>query len=267
MACFYCHRQGFQNIPDYGQCVVCKKAVCAPPPLRHDKKFHATESGCGGNELVCIYHQQQHAAEKGRTVADCFPTVAIQAGISVLAATSTEMSMERSASRLGQDTVNTFNDFLSFVTPGSHALMQAIARSGDQRLRDLVKIEREADPDILTVLFEPEFYGEGTMERVAVLAAYTIRDTAGSPLKQQTVAQRLKWLKQPVIAFLRGLNRDMPFNSVTSEKLLRAVVSADVPIASSLIRSLAYIQMPEASGIADWIVDATARADPPLILA
>jgi len=257
MTCYYCHKQGMK-ISDQGNCAQCKLAVCTDPPSRHDGIFHGSRCMCGNcGQLICKYDALHHATSQGGTVADCFGALAIGAGSTVLVQTADALNEGRTASRLPSETSDNFSEFLSFVTPGEGNLRQAIERSPDPALQDLTE-DRVADNGQKWVWFDPEFFTEGALERIAALAAGTMRRAWHKGSRSSMRAVR-EWM-DPQLAMALGKMGAAPTPSIpVAEELLRGVVQTGSKLPPSLIRALAYTAVPEgAEAVADWVIGATA---------
>ncbi|MGH7754172.1 MAG: hypothetical protein ACREN5_15310 [Gemmatimonadales bacterium] len=265
MACFYCKKQGFPNVPSIGPCTECKKEVCVDPPApeRPDGKFHASECRCRCGELVCEYHMQEHAAKEGGTTAGCFPAMALATSSATLRVAATEMGEKRTTSGLSPDSVAAFSQFLSFVTPGIGPLGHAIEQSADRTLLKQVKLRKDPVGDAPFLDFDPEFWSEGAIERVAALASDTLwRAWAGV---RQTRKTRLEWLGGGMIRFLTGTDISQAMSERAIEQLVKLVTPAGLPPSVSLIRALNYTTVPEdPDAIASWMVSDTVLVPEPL---
>jgi hypothetical protein len=265
MACFYCHLQGLNQIPDNGACAECGKASCAAPPVRKDKVFHASACHCGCGALVCRYDVFRHAHSEGGSVARCFPTTAIAASAAVISSISAELGEGRTAGRLSSEAVETMNEFLNFVTPGHDALLIAVERARDPGLRELTSRKTAAGPELVWIAFDAEFFVEGALDRVAALAADAMR-TAWNPVPGlRRPHPELMWYDRRLRRVLDVLGVRQPLTTSSIEGLLQALAPRSVVPPPSLIRALAYTEIPtEASAIADWVVSATVSSAAPM---
>jgi hypothetical protein len=257
MACYYCWKDGFTDIPDVGPCVVCSKAVCSEPPRRPDRTFHASASACDGHgALVCRYHMNQHATTNGRQVADCFPSQAVAAGNATLTVLAREMAEDRTAGRLLPPAVGVLNAFLNFVMPGHLALAEAIDRSPDRRVRELAAAGLDEVGEVPIIELAPEFWSQGAMDRVAALAGRTLIQ-AWSARTDRPRAPRLDWLGARVRAVLTLVSGIDPDEGIRTHgtMLIEALAPRGVLVAPSLVRALRYTDVPHSpAAVAQWIM-------------
>jgi hypothetical protein len=253
MACFYCKDDdGFEDITSYGDCVECHKPVCIEPPnpRRTDNTFHGAKCKCDCGALVCMYDAADHAAREHRTVDQCFHSIALALGIAVVRETAAESADKRTASRLSPKTVDTYNRFLNFVTPGYTALAAAVKQSNDRDLRKLAVPGRHEGSGKPQVMFGPEFWSEGSMERIAALAVETMQK-AWPQAQGRGVAG--DWIGEVGPALTRlGVSAGLETGDVQA---LLGAVRPGAPVPSGLVRALVYVQAPRDAGmIADWMV-------------
>ena len=202
--------------------------------------------------LVCRYHVLAHAAtHSGGTVDRCFPSIALASAATVVRLTAVDMAQQRTASRLGPETVAAYDEFLNFIAPGYAALAAAVERSPDAGLRDLVSQRIDPASEEQTLAFAPEFWSEGAMERVATLAMVTMQSAwRREQSRQEKVGN---WLGIPVSRALTLMLNGV-LNTDRVEALIQAVAPGiDMP--KSLVRALTYSQPPgSADVIASWMV-------------
>jgi hypothetical protein len=260
MACYYCKNDGFPNNPDYGPCSVCRKSICTDPPVRPDKDFHGSECRCRCGELVCRYDMEQHATGKGGSMASCFPAMALLMGTATVTAAADELGEKRTASRLSPDAVDRFNDFLNFVAPGTEPLREAIERSENRMLPEVLRIAQHEVGEVPMIAFLPEFFSEGAIERVTALAADTVRKAWTAGRKVDLQGPGIKWLDARIVAFLSGLTPDVLGRDLLElaavQQMLTALTPPGKPVPATLVRALTYSSVPSgARAIADWMVE------------
>ncbi|MDB4893621.1 MAG: hypothetical protein JWL61_5476 [Gemmatimonadetes bacterium] len=257
MACYYCQQEWIAN-SDNGACAECVLAVCAAPPSRKDKKFHASRCGCGCRKLVCIYDLSDHARNQHSSApSDCFSDAAVQASSTVLSTAIAELTEGRSSLQLSAEAVTAFNHMLNFVSPGHSEIGRAL---GDLRKMDEQRDVFEVLDDLRrpSYNFAPEFFLGGAIDKMIALAGHTAVRAwhhAGAP-DREGIAE---WLPPPVVRVLSA-SRWRDDAAHFSDGFLDAfTVSARAH--PSAERAL-YYSTPRmsASEIADWFLEVPAYA-------
>ncbi len=257
MACYYCQQESITN-SDNGACAECILAVCAAPPSRHDKRFHASRCGCGCRKLVCIYDLSDHARKEHQsTPNDCFSDAAVQASSTVLSAATAELRAGRSSLQLSPRAVTAFNHMLNFISPGHAEIGRA--------LRDLGKMDQQRE---VTEMFDsrgrplydfaPEFFLGGAIDKMIALAGHTAVGAwhAADSRAQKAMAE---WLPTTVVRELSASRWDDDRAQFSSLFLAAFTDGGEAP--SSAERAL-YYSAPRlsASDIADWFLEVPAYA-------
>ena len=255
MACYYCQQESITN-SDNGACVECILAVCAAPPSRHDKRFHASRCGCGCRKLVCIYDLTDHARKQHQsTPNECFSDAAVQASSTVLSAATSELIGGRSSLQLSTEAVTAFNHMLNFISPGHAEIGRA--------LRDLGKMDEQREvTEVLDGLgrplydFAPEFFLGGAIDKMIALAGHT---AVGAWHAADALTQRdmVAWLPTTVVRELSASRWDANGAQFSSSFLAAFTEEGKTP--SSAERALSYsAPRLSASDIADWFLEVPA---------
>jgi hypothetical protein len=126
MSCYYCHKQGWDHIPDAGTCAVCAKAVCVRPPFRSDGEAHADQCSCGCEMLVCDPHMIRHSREAHNSDhSSCFPTVGLAAADSVLRVAGSLLANQGPTDlKIDDHQIRAMTRLLTVVTPGAALFAQ-----------------------------------------------------------------------------------------------------------------------------------------------
>jgi hypothetical protein len=260
MACFYCHKQKITS-PAHGNCAECKLPVCTSPSTRKDKVFHASRCRCQCQELVCRYDTVRHAASEGGLVTSCFPSSAIACGSTAISAAVHSAIAQRTAERLDPGAVESFNTFLNFVSPGHFKLAVAIARRRDTALDDVTEL-KETESGEKWIAFAPEFFNEGTMDRLVVLAvhssiqAWEVVDHMPKHPNDKAWLEEVGWIEATVYEQLWAGLHSIRANDDLPHTFLDPFAPPGSTVPATLRRALTYTGIPDsAEDIADWMIE------------
>lgn len=265
MACYYCNQRSVVN-PDNGNCVDCSLAVCAAPPVRKDKKFHADQCRCRCRKLVCIYDAVTHAANHGSTVASCFPGSSLATAAGAIQTAIVEADAGRTAEHLEKGAVKAFNQFLNFVAPGHVELGKAL-KAHPEEIPFREKRRDPSSPERIPYEIGSGFFLEGAIDKLVSLAAVTA-------VRSWTFADDAFRDEIAPSSFSTSLVRELRESyahedTVTfSAEFLSAFVKPGGYVPPTIQRALTYTRLPTSPrGIADWFLDTPESTAVPMILA
>lgn len=261
--CHWCHKWRVAN-PSTGNCGICSRPVCTPPPKYRAINPHgrACECRCPDDGIYCFRHFDQHSQNNhGRFPDQCFPDVSAEAAGSAYEASAGAIAAGTTQA-LSDDELENINFFVNVVRPGNSALRTVLTGMGavpgvspDAEFFG-TGLESTGAHDKSAVMFSRVFLNEGAIERVLVMAAYSLAqslpllpDGTGWP---GTVLSPLRLAQTPsLFAWAAGQE---PSPSIPA---LRAWLPADTPfeVVNNLDRIFRYASIPTDSELlAEWFV-------------
>ena len=137
MACSYCVDDQILNIPEAGDCALCKRTACAYPNGRHDNEVHGHTCECRCGEFICHVHFSKHSrSHKGGTPARCFPTPTVLQSAKTLAIVEKQVgpNLDTVLPIAERDTVS---DFVLHYASTREAVQRGFARMNDWPIGDI----------------------------------------------------------------------------------------------------------------------------------
>jgi hypothetical protein len=173
MACHYCLKRSVPHPTSGGQCIECSLSVCTQPQHFGPKKVgpHGALCECVCGKVVCYQDAIKHK-KKESSGQDCFPGLSTHGATAVLVTAIATSQGRRASVRLSEDEVGSFNDFMNHVSPGHYSLVSTYAHMSEREVPPATRrvLERQ---NVVVLDLDREFFNEGTIERLVLLAART----------------------------------------------------------------------------------------------
>jgi hypothetical protein len=253
MSCALCSRGKFPSHAGCATCATCLNSVCTDSCRRPDGHSHGARCACGCPGTFCRPDLQDHVDDThGGSVSNCFPSQGGLLGLQALGNALSAYYNQRSGERTPPKMRLAWNEFLNVVSPGSKALKATRLPPGQYQL----ETHQWEPTGKVRVEFSPSFFTEGTLERLAALAASEVKLAGSRGYTGEGAALPLPIGKRLVEVLRMHAERHDP------ALLSGAIRAPHGPARTRTLRWLQYVlslDVPESSReVAAWLAGARA---------